>query len=230
MRHVRRVRADGSKGRWALGALLVFGMLGCRESTGLASPVSEPTRIPGPDDVVARIHGEPILRSEIDPAEPASLYRHGPGGKLMARIFWPLYRELIEEHGLQATEQEIDGYIESLESSNEERIGNPLPETGSKEPPDMAHRLGTYFVTQWKADRLLVERYGGRVMFQQLQPLEPTGAYLAFLEDHQARGTFEILDPELVPGFWAYLKRPGRSRPSEDFDFSTPWWRWPAKR
>jgi hypothetical protein len=61
------------------------------------------------------------------------------------------------------------------------------------------------FIRQWKINKALYEQYGGRVIFQQGGP-EPLDAYRKFLEEHQARGDYEIVNEALEDEFWRYYR------------------------
>ncbi len=61
------------------------------------------------------------------------------------------------------------------------------------------------FIRQWKINRALYQEYGGRIIFQQGGP-EPLDAYRKFLEEHQARGDFAIMNKNLEAGFWRYYR------------------------
>ena len=80
-------------------------------------------------------------------------------------------------------------------------------------------------VLTWKLSKALYEQYGGGVIWQQFNPLEPVGAYLAFLKEHEKKGSFEILDADYKDRFWSYFTRDYGYKFIEDVDYSTPWWK-----
>ena len=81
----------------------------------------------------------------------------------------------------------------------------------------------------WMVNKALYERYGGRIIYQQLGP-EPLDAYLAFLEEAQESGRFSLGRSELEATFWAFFHDEERhsfmAAGSEDEDraFTTPPW------
>ena len=56
-------------------------------------------------------------------------------------------------------------------------------------------------VTYWKTNNSLYDKYGGRVIFQQVGP-EPLDAYRKSLEEHENKGLFNIMQKEFEDGFW----------------------------
>ena len=83
-------------------------------------------------------------------------------------------------------------------------------------------------ILDWKMSQRLYEEFGGVVIFQQANPLEPVGAYLAFLRSQEKAHAFEILDAALVPSFWEYYTREQQHVVDpERVDYSKPWWKRP---
>ena len=75
------------------------------------------------------------------------------------------------------------------------------------DPADLATRreVAAAFILHWKIHRALYRQYGGRIVYQQGGP-EPLDAVRRFLEHHQARGDFAIVDPALRASFWRYYR------------------------
>jgi len=117
-----------------------------------------------------------------------------------------------------------------LESTNK-AIEALAPSRRTEDAADARAReeIAAAFVRQWKINRALFRQYGGRVVFQQGGP-EPLDAYRLFLEEHQRRGDFEIVDKGLEAEFWHYYRtdsihsfyRPGS--PEEARVFTDPPW------
>jgi hypothetical protein len=89
---------------------------------------------------------------------------------------------------------------------------------------EQGRELARSIVRQWKMNRSLYRRYGGVVVYQQLDPLEPIGAYKALLEEMRRRKIFEIFDRGLADGFWARLSDRSFEIPPDQVDFETPFW------
>ena len=82
---------------------------------------------------------------------------------------------------------------------------------------------GKSMIEAWKINQALYKIYGGRVIFQQAG-IEPLDAYKKFLEEHEKKGDFEILDKTLREEFWKYYTTMHTEVPKKQVDFRTPWW------
>ena len=88
-------------------------------------------------------------------------------------------------------------------------------------------------IREWKIYKALYEKYGGRVIFQQLG-CNPIGAIEAFAREQQKNGNLKIFDPKYAEQFWAELSFPEISRNKRislnkkevDEYYSKPWWLW----
>jgi hypothetical protein len=102
-------------------------------------------------------------------------------------------------------------------------------ESDADETRHARRTIAEAFIRQWKINRALYEQYRGRIIFQQGGP-EPLDAYRRFLEAHQARGDFEILNQGFEKPFWHYYLTdtlhsfypPGSE--AETGAFQAPWW------
>ena len=74
----------------------------------------------------------------------------------------------------------------------------------AEEVAAMRRSMAQSMIRQWKINRSLHDRYGGRIIYQQLGP-EPLDAYRLLLEQRQAEDAFAIHDPALEQGFWNYF-------------------------
>jgi hypothetical protein len=64
-------------------------------------------------------------------------------------------------------------------------------------------------IRQWKLNRSLYRKYGGRIIGQQLGP-EPLDAYRDYLEQRHAAGDFSIRDKAFAEAFWGYFRDDSR--------------------
>jgi hypothetical protein len=130
----------------------------------------------------------------------------GRGG-LGPHILRPLFLRYGDEHKLSATAAEIRAFRKSMDR-------------------EWTEEMATGMIEQWKIDRALYKQYGGDVIFQQMNPYEPVGAYRRFLEDEQKAERFAIYDKELEEKFWEYFRKDHQSWvvPPEDVNFEKPWW------
>jgi hypothetical protein len=126
------------------------------------------------------------------------------------------------------TRAEIEAFAQSFGArlSNDEET-----EPGAAKPKGLIdhisdHMVAESFILDWKTSKALYEEYGSGVIFQQFNPLEPVGAYLALLREQEAMGSFQIFDDALSAGFWDYFTRDHGHwfvKP-EKVDYSKPWW------
>lgn len=163
-------------------------------------------------EAVAEVLGRTIYRDEMSAAT----------GRLEDFIVPALFERFVADQGLTASEAEIDDFLAAMPGA----------------PPDLPpeqraayRRVGAAFVLQWKFSKALYGRYGGIVIFQQANPLEPVGALRQFLEDEEASGRFRIFDAADREGFYAYYKRshPGVVPPA-DVSYERPWWQMRGQR
>ncbi len=150
------------------------------------SPVTDPS-------AVAFVHGEPLPTD--DPA------------MVQDAILTALFDRYAAENGLEATEPEIDAYVENMEKGMREMgldAEDDLTPEEKAEVAAMRREMGRSLIRQWKINKSLYEQYGGRIVYQQMGP-EPIDAYRAFLEERQKAGDFLITDSELNEAFWRYF-------------------------
>lgn len=131
--------------------------------------------------------------------------------RALAELVWaPFITRYQYEHHIDANADEIDVYCRRFCLCPED---------------ERDREIACRAVIQWKTDRLLYLQYGGIVVFQQLNPTEPVGAYRAFLREITDGGEFRILDASLESEFWRAIDPlPGWIVPSEHVDYSEPWW------
>ena len=145
----------------------------------------------------ASVLGEPIRAT--DPTEA------------QAAILTALLDRYAAERGIEAEPGEVDAFVEKLKLGlAREGLGDMSDLTPAEVAEVEAGRreMGRSIIRQWKINKALYERYGGRIIYQQFGP-EPLDAYRRFLEEAQARGDFTIHDPALADSFWGYFRDDG---------------------
>lgn len=178
------------------------------------------------DGVVARVMGVAVTRAQLDdPDAKIAGIDFAPGEKNLTEekkaeqrkfrleaVIWKLLREdYYRKNGVVATQAEMNAFARAL---FKQRVARGVNRT-----------LAEDAVKGWKFDRALYKQYGGTVIFQQSNPFEPVGAYRKFLEEHESKGSFEILDPALKQSFWAYYTgEPEMVVPPAEVNYDTPWW------
>jgi hypothetical protein len=108
-----------------------------------------------------------------------------------------------EQQGITVLQEEVDAYVRQVDEALRREGIRPA---GADRPEDRAVReeIAAAFIRQWKINRALYQRYGGRIVFQQGGP-ESLDAWRRFLEEGQARGDFTLLDRSMAAAFWHYF-------------------------
>ena len=192
----------------ALGVLL----LGCastqpRDNSLPASDVPVyPTTLPTGEPFALRVLHRTYAPGEVKPKNIRTV------------VMQPLWEKYAEDHNLAASDEEVAQFNQAMSQISK---GEGKRSKNVNLPKFLASR----FIVAWKIDRALYNQYGGTVIFQQMNPSEPVGAYRAFLEASEARGDFVIPDESLRTEFWSYFTQE-HSIPvhKQDVDFSVPWW------
>jgi len=136
--------------------------------------------------------------------------------KMVSLILNPLLREYARERGITASVKEINSLSRAVYGK---RIARGAIRT-----------IAEATVIQWKVSKSLYQQYGGTVIFQQANPLEPVGAYQKFLEEQEQKKAFEIFDPQLRAAFWCYFTcEQSMIVPPEEVNYDVPWWLQKAK-
>lgn len=89
--------------------------------------------------------------------------------------------------------------------------------------PGARQRVWGPWITSFKANRALYEKYGGRVGLTKFGP-EPIGALEALLREREKAGALRIFDEALAREFWGwYAVQPRRPAKPEEIDFTYYW-------
>lgn len=87
-------------------------------------------------------------------------------------------------------------------------VGSLIREQSEEADIDAQRVAAMVWVQRWKVSKALFDRYGGPVHYQQAG-VEPFDAVREFLEEQEANGTFNILDPDFEEEFWHYWRNEG---------------------
>lgn len=160
-------------------------------------------------EAVARVLGQAIYSD--DTAKPAR--------GLQGQILGPLLRRFAEQQQLTASDAEV--------AELETALKLPPPPPGlSQADTAMLRELPRSMVLQWKVSKALYQRYGGEVIFQQANPMEPVGAMRRFLEEQEKAGAFQIYNADERTRFYEYFVRSHPMVvPKEKVNYDVPWWR-----
>lgn len=159
-------------------------------------------------ELVAKIYGKSIYRDELQ----------GAGKNLESMVLPPLYERFATENHLVATKAEIADFIAATND----------PAQPAMRPGESAvmRDMAKTFVLNWKISKALYQKYGGEVIFQQANPMEPIGAERQFLEAQEKAGAFTIVDTQERAKFYAYYLPPYSFVISpSDVNYEQPWWR-----
>ncbi len=123
---------------------------------------------------------------------------------------------------------------ESLSSGERQNISSKLEDTeiiirmirkDEKEFYANVEKIAQRLVAEWKLNKALYAKYGGRIIFQQ-GGAEPIDAYRDLLKEQAKKGSFEIFDKKYEPKFWNYFSNDNIHSFMDDGEklINTPWW------
>ena len=164
-------------------------------------------------EIVAKLYGKPIYQEDI-----------GANKSLDSLIIPALYKHFSEQNHIVVTESEIQAF-------NKKFVGfNPSKELANDsttpQEPKIMHDMAQNLVLNWKINKALYKKYGGDVIFQQANPLEPIGAERQFLQDQEKAGSFQILNTQEHTKFFNYYLQSHHSFiiPPSEVNYDIPWW------
>lgn len=189
---------------------------------------------------IATVLGKPVYEKDLqiaaDDQSPLRDYR-----AIAGRVMPPLVDRYIAAHGLTATPGEIKEFRTVLLKTQVPLGANLSPE--QREARERAHaraqvegspeskvldQMATKFVERWKFNKALYEKYGGRVIGQQMGP-EPLDAYRDWLADEQKAGRYEIHDPKWEAALAEYQDPKYHVFVDAPEPFASPFWKQPGK-
>jgi hypothetical protein len=182
-----------------------IGPAGAKPAPEAVDPVS--LGLPAPDPAkgtpVAWFKDRYVYAGELQDTDLASL----------------IVRTLLEDFMLEQKLEPAEKHVRSFKKRISASSGRSAENSAAMD------QIAEASVRQWLLNKALYERYGGAVIFQQANPLEPVGAYSSFLKEHEQKRSFVILDPDHERAFWSYYTREHHSTvPPDEVDFSRPWW------
>lgn len=182
---------------------------------------------------VARVYDRSIVEGDLVPTESdldalkrefsdltgSDLFAKARARRLREIVWGRVIDEFSRTHGLEPTSAEVENAMKAFDwGPIEDGVDAKIVESARK-------AVCRDLVKNWKICKALYDVYGGDVVFQQGNPLEPVGAYRSFLEDQVNRGSLEIYDSTLERLFWEYYVWDHRKAvPAEKIDYSAPWW------
>lgn len=198
-------------------------------------------QITATERVVAEVFDRKITLSDLNPNErQLQMYqRQTPrrtdeeilfdfrSSRLSALIWEPILAEFSKTYDVEPNDREIDDLLKAIGLTSAEAVerSRANAQLSTEQLEEGVRGVARHYVRSWKINKVLYKEYGGRVIFQQLNPFEPVDAYRKLLEAHRDKGDFTIYDKRLRDKFWSYyLEVHGFPIPEEELDFSRPWW------
>ncbi len=184
--------------------------------------------------VVAEVLGVPITEQQLAPPKELmnSLQKQYKGQelqnkieeykveKLRSSINMPLIQKFIKDNHIVAPDADVENLDAAL-SKRERQRNKALPYANHPQIREVSKMM----VLQWYIDKKMYEKYGGVVIWQQLNPEEPIGAFKTYFEEQNKKGAFKINNPIYQAGYWKpYVSEQTFIIPKERVDFTTPWW------
>ena len=172
---------------------------------------------------VARVFEVPLSAKDLGLSDAAS--RSAAAAVLRQRAMKAALDRFVLEHQLQATDEELQVYGKWNEEFHRRQgradPGHPVTEAQAAS----RKRVWSQWITGFKANKALYEKYGGRVGLTKFGP-EPIGAIEALLRERARSGDLVIADAALAKEFWSwYASQPRRVARPEEIDFTHYWLR-----
>ena len=172
---------------------------------------------------VARIFEVPVFAKDIGLSDAAS--RPAAAAVLRQRAMKAALERFVVEHKLQATDEDLEAYGkwngEFQRREGRADAGRPVTEAQAAS----RKRVWSQWITGFKANKALYEKYGGRVGLTKFGP-EPIGAIEALLRERARAGDLVIADAALAKEFWSwYASQPRRVARPDEIDFTYYWLR-----
>jgi hypothetical protein len=108
--------------------------------------------------------------------------------------------EFANTHDVEPTEEEMQGFakfMKAMKADLRPEVAKNIPQISA----EMERKIYQPFVKNWKISKAPHGEYGGTVIFQQANPMEPVGAYRKLLKAHEAKGDLKIYDENSTSGF-----------------------------
>lgn len=162
------------------------------------------------EELVARIYGQPIYRSDISLSkvdidkwrgiktenEIKEILKQVEKIRLSQLIFDSAYSNILGENSYKPTEQEVQSFLKALpESKVMIDIKSKMTTDQLKIADENRNKMAHQIVRGWKINKRLYEKYGGRIAYQQAG-LESVDAYFKFINELVQSKKIEIVTSE----------------------------------
>lgn len=199
-------------------------------SSALPGPIQLGQATPKPADceVVAVVLEERVCSADLEPSaslverareanpdsDPDAWRRDRRARTLTRLVLRPLLDAYAREHGESPTDAEV-------EKLQKEMLSIRLPDGRSPPDDEQSRAFVNSLVLNWKVQRSLHRRYGGRVLLSSLGFHVAVDAQLAYLREAASQGAFEISDAELARDFWRAAAMEGQGDGDVEGDEAT---------
>lgn len=135
----------------------------------------------------------------------------------------------LKSPDLSSSEREkLNSQLQTMESSfKTDEWRKQYAKDNPARHQEVKQKVAVQFIRAWKIKKILYDKYGGRVIFQQAGP-EPIDAYFKFLKEHEQDGSFQIIEKDFIAPFWDYYTNDKIHTFLTNEDgvkaMTTPWW------
>ena len=139
-----------------------------------------------------------VLGKEISKLDLGS----NPEKAIQGVILRPLFKQFADDNNILVTDAEAndakDFFNTAIDKALRKKRDNVIKQF------EMPESFILEQIIKWKIDKILFDKFGGRVIFQQAGA-EPVDAYRDFLKEQEEQKKFTIHDKNLKKVFWSYF-------------------------
>lgn len=133
--------------------------------------------------------------------------RTNDASEMQEAILSKLFDQYAADQDIEVADAEVDVFVDNMKRGMREEgldSADDLTPGEAVQAENLRRDLARSIIWQWKINRQLYRKYGGRVIYQQLGP-EPLDAYRQFLQAQQRAGAFVIHEKAFEDEFWRYF-------------------------
>jgi hypothetical protein len=170
-----------------------------------------------------------VVKRKLTDAEYEKMIKNMEVQKLQSIIIGLLVENFVKENKIDISSESEE--IESFRNTFAKGLGDQAADDASNIfDDDKLEEMAKFFIAKFKVERALYKEYGGAVIFQQMSPFEPIGAYKTLAEEAQEKGELEFYNKEYKSEFWDYFEKAMSSfkyneEQLKEYDISKPWWK-----
>lgn len=127
-------------------------------------------------------------------------------------IWFPLRQAYMKEHRITATDAEIQDALTGLNRSNSDKSLIRQTTERRQEPTKLdsvMRNVGYQLVTNWKFDKALHERFGGKIFYEESKQVgRPLESYKRLLVEMEKAKDLQFYDESVRSAFYVYFTKP----------------------